>query len=80
MIDAYNEFRDIVQIGIEKGMEEARKALKVVLILVIKFCSENKEVLKHLSKMATKTTRGIVVNGLVKVAVRQGADTLVPNY
>ena len=73
MIDAYNEFRDIVQIGIEKGMEEARKALKVVLILVIKFCSENKEVLKHLSKMATKTTRGIVVNGLVKVAVRQGA-------
>jgi len=73
VIDAYNGFQDIVQTGIAKGMEVARKALKVVYNSVIKVCSENKAVLKHLSKMATKTTRGIVVNGLVKVSVRQGA-------
>ena len=40
---------------------------------MIKVCGENKEVLKHPSKMGTRTTRGMVVTLLVKVGVRQGA-------
>ena len=70
--DAYDGFPVIVQEGLKKGKEVALKSLKVVYSKVMKFCSNNEEVLKHLSKMAIKTSRKIVVNTLVKATVRQG--------
>ena len=69
VVKAYNGFRDLVRTAYDKGVALALKQLEIV----IEFCREHPEVLKCLSMMAIKATRGTVVTAFVKAGVRQGA-------
>jgi len=69
--NAYPGFRDLVQKGIEKGVEVAVKAFNEVRIQVLAVCNANKEVLKHLTLITTKAVcRDVLGKTAVKTGVR----------
>ena len=73
--NAYPGFRDLVQKGIEKGVEVAVKAFNEVRIQVLAVCNANKEVLKHLTLITTKAAfRDVLGNTAVKTGVRAVAS------
>lgn len=71
--DTYGGWRKMVRTGIERGIDAAIKALTAVKEEIVKVCTKNQVLMKHLSKIAVKSAARWAAEFGTKSAVRVAA-------
>lgn len=75
VIDCYGGWRNLIRQGIEQGVQAALAALRVVKEEVVRACRDNRELIRHVSTIATKTVVRQLIPAASKAAAKRVAQT-----